>query len=187
MTRLYARPVAPAPGSGPAEEGYRVSESNTQLPVAAPLGAPGPVPCTASINARPAVEERSGTTSMCSCELETEPGPTGPILVLHVAGEIDLVTLPLLRHALAAAVGHRPGDLVVDMAAVDFCCLRGFTLLATAATTAQTNGTGYALSGLSPHLGRFATLLWPEAPFVRYSSTATAVTAIRIDQTYRPT
>jgi hypothetical protein len=28
---------------------------------------------------------------MCSSDLDTEPGPAGPILVLRVAGEIDLL------------------------------------------------------------------------------------------------
>jgi anti-anti-sigma factor len=105
-----------------------------------------------------------------------ELGPAGPILVLRVAGEIDLLNVPLLQHALDAAVDQRPGDLVVDLAGVGFCCVRGFALLFTAAATAQTNGTGYAVSGLLPHLDRIATLLWPEQHCLRYRSAAAAVT-----------
>ncbi len=142
---------------------------------------------------RPARDARTESTSTaparrtaaCSCELQTEPGPVGPILVLHVAGEIDLLTLPLLQNALTAAVEQRPGDLVVDLAAVGFCCVRGFDVLAALAATAQANGTAYALSGLPPHLDRFGAMLWSGQPCVRYRSTAAAVTAIRVDQTYR--
>jgi anti-anti-sigma factor len=125
---------------------------------------------------------------MCSLQLDTELGPAGPILVLGVAGEIDLLTLPVLQHALDAvlnaAVDQQPGDLVVDLAGVGFCCVRGFAVLAAAATTAHTNGTGYALSGVHPHLDRIATLLWPEQPCLRYRSTGAAVTAIRLDHTH---
>jgi anti-anti-sigma factor len=122
---------------------------------------------------------------MCSCELDTETGPAGAILVLRVAGEIDMATLPVVQSALTAATDQRPGDLVVDLAAVSFCCVRGFALLATAARTAQADGISYALSGLPAHLDRVATLLWPEQPWIRYRSAAAAVTAIRIDHTYR--
>ncbi len=154
------------------------------------VGPPG-----AAVRVTGAVQRDSGlvgtarldATSTCSCELDTESGPAGPILVLRVTGEIDLFTLPVLQDALTAAVEKRPGDLVVDLAGVGFCCVRGFALLATAAATAQTNRTGYALSGLPPHLDRVATLLWPEQTCVRYRSTAAAITAIRIEQTYRPT
>lgn len=128
----------------------------------------------------------SGHPSACSCELETVSGPAGPIMVLRVAGEVDVLTVAVLEHALTAAVDQQPGDLVVDLAAVLFCCVRGFALLATTATTAQRNGTDYAVSGMSPHLDRIATSLWPEQRYVRYRSAAVAVTSIRIDQTYRP-
>jgi anti-anti-sigma factor len=124
--------------------------------------------------------------SVCSWGLDTEFGPVGPILVLRVAGEIDLGTIPVLEHALATAVDQRPASLVVDLAGVGFCCARGFAVLAAAAAAAHTNGTGYALSGMSLHLDRIATLLWSERRCVRYRSAAAAVTAIRINHTYQP-
>ena len=121
----------------------------------------------------------------CSCEQHTEAGPAGDILVLRVYGEIDMLTLPAVQSALTAATDRRPSDLVVDLAAVTFCCVRGFALLAEAARTAHASGIGYTVSGLSAHLDRVATLLWPERRCVSYRSVAAAVTAIRIDQTYR--
>jgi anti-anti-sigma factor len=151
-----------------------------------PTGQCGASPVTAAVAASPGTA-RSGAVSVCSWELDTEPAPTSPIVVLRVAGEIDLLTVPVLEQALDAAVDQRPGDLVVDLAGVGFCCVQGFALLANAAATAQTNGTGYVVSGLLPHLDRIATLLWPEQPCVRYRSAAAAVTAIRIDHTCQPT
>lgn len=162
-------------------------EINTFPPAVGAHGAPVRDPCTAPSGTGPVGTERSGHAPLCSCELDTASGPTGPILVLHVAGEIDLVTLPALQHALTAAVDQRAGDLVVDLAAVSFCCVSGFALVADTAATAQTNGTNYAVSGMSPHLDRIATLVWAEQRCVRYRSTAAAVTGIRIDQIYRAT
>lgn len=155
-------------------------------PHSAAVRVPGIAPSGDTESARTA---RFDAAALCSCELATELGPAGPILVLHAVGEIDLFTLPVLQQALTAAIEKRPADLVVDLAAVGFCCVRGFAVLASAAGTAQTktNRTGYALSGLPPHLDRFATLLWPEQRCVRYRSAAAAVTAIRIEQTHRPT
>ena len=63
--------------------------------------------------------------------------------------------------------------------------MRGFVLLATAAQMMQTSGNGFAVSGMLPNLDRIATLLWPQQRCVRYRSVAAAVTAIRIEQTYR--
>ncbi len=121
----------------------------------------------------------------CSCELDFEPGPAGRIAVVRVAGEIDLVSLPSVGSALDAALDQHPADLVVDMAGVGFCGVRGFALLATAAGTAASSGIGYSVSGMLPSLDRIATLLWPERRCVRYRSVVAAVTAIRLDHTSR--
>lgn len=106
-------------------------------------------------------------------------------MVVRVAGEIDLLGLPTLRDALNVAAEGHPADLVVDLAGVVFCCVRGFALLAEAARAAQSRNVGFAVSGLSPRLNRVATLLGFEQRCVRYRSVATAVHAIRVDHTYR--
>ncbi|GAA1320600.1 STAS domain-containing protein [Pseudonocardia xinjiangensis] len=121
----------------------------------------------------------------CRCDIETETGPAGPIVVLRVFGEIDMLTRPLVRTALSTATDQAHGDLVLDLAGVSFCCVRGFELLVDLADTARAAGIHFALSGLSAHLDRVITMLWPDEPAVRYRSVAAAVTAIRIDQTYR--
>lgn len=121
-----------------------------------------------------------------SCTAELWPCPGGDIVVLHAAGEIDMLTDPVLRAALHAALDgsldQTTRHLVVDLAGVTFCCARGFALLADTARTAAATGAGYAVSGLPPALQRFAQILWTEpTPFRRYSSAAMAVTAIRAD------
>lgn len=121
----------------------------------------------------------------CSCETRNENGPTGQILVLRISGEIDLLTIALVETALTAALDRAPRDLVVDLAGVSFCCVRGFALLADALSTARADGVGYALSGLNTHLDRIATMLWTDQNLVRYRTAAAGVTAIRIDQASR--
>ena len=121
----------------------------------------------------------------CSCNLDTETGPAGPIQVLRVSGEIDTLTRPLVQTALDAVLAQTPQDLVIDLAGVRFCSVRGFALLAAAAHTARAAGIGFVLSGLTGHLDRIATLLWPEEHFIRYRSVAAAVTALRMEHTYR--
>ena len=137
---------------------------------------------------RPAAATDQGRGSVaCSCEFAVEPGPGGDIMVVRVAGEIDLLSLHVLRDALGAAADRHPADLVVDLAGVAFCCVRGFALLAEAVRTAQIRNTGFALSGLAPRLNRIATLLTFEERCVRYRSVAAAVHAIRVDRTYQLT
>jgi anti-anti-sigma factor len=109
--------------------------------------------------------------------LAIETGPGGDIVVVWVAGEVDLLTLHVLREALSAAAGCNPVALVVDLAGVAFCCVRGFALLAEAARTAQIRDIGFALCGLAPHLDRIATVLEFDQYGVRYRSVAAAVHA----------
>jgi anti-anti-sigma factor len=122
----------------------------------------------------------------CSCEFAVEPGPGGDIVVVRVAGEIDMLSLHVLRDALSAAADRNPADLVVDLAGVTFCSVRGYALLADAVRTAQSRNTGFALCGLASHMDRVATLLEFEEGCVRYRSVAAAVHAIRVEHTYRP-
>jgi len=98
----------------------------------------------------------------CWCTTESWACPTGEIVVLRVHGEIDLRTRPTVQAALTAALSRRPHHLVVDVADVTFCCVRGFALLADTGTTAAAHGTGYAICGLSPRLERYATMLWSD-------------------------
>lgn len=114
-----------------------------------------------------------------SCTTDVLFTPAGEIIVLRVSGEIDLLTLPLLEAALDAHLDQQPDHLLVDLAAVTYCCARGMNLLVTTADHAAGQGIGYAVSGLPPWLDRiWRTLFHDETP-VRYRSVATAVTAVQ--------
>jgi anti-anti-sigma factor len=111
--------------------------------------------------------------------LDIETGPAGVIAVLHLAGDIDMLTLPLLCAALIAALDIRPADLVVDLSGVRFCGVRGFVLLAAMARTTACCGIGYAVAGLGAHLDRAATRAWTGQRLCRHPDTAAAITAVR--------
>ena len=102
--------------------------------------------------------------------------------MLHMAGDIDMLTLPLVCAALITALNTRPADLVVDLSEVRFCGVRGFVLLAAMARTTATCGIGYAVAGIGPHLDRAATQAWSGQRLHRHPTTAAAVTATRPTQ-----
>ncbi|MGI9001745.1 MAG: STAS domain-containing protein [Pseudonocardia sp.] len=99
---------------------------------------------------------------MCRCVPEVVPSATGDIVVLRIDGEIDLLSLPVVRSAIAESVRRRPVDLVVDLAGLNFCCARGLDLLVTSGTTAARHGVGYSVSGLPAHLSHIWALLWTD-------------------------
>ncbi len=115
-------------------------------------------------------------------QLDIETGPAGSIAVLHLAGDIDMLTLPLVCAALITALDARPADLVVDLSEVRFCGVRGFVLLAAMAPTTASCGIGYAVAGVGPHLDRAATQAWSGQRLHRHPTTAAAVTATRRGQ-----
>ena len=123
----------------------------------------------------------------CCCDVESWASSDGEILVVRVSGELDMLTHPIVAATLAEAVSRAPRHLVVDLAAMTFCCARGFALLAETALAATTRDVAFALSGLTAHHHRIATMLQPDLGVIRYRSVADAVTAIRTDDTYRQT
>lgn len=117
-------------------------------------------------------------TPACICTTGVLPFPTGEILVLWVAGEVDLATLPVLQGALESSLGRRPAHLVVDIARVRYCSARGLSELVRGSVTAAERGVGFALSGLSPQLDRIWEKLWPGELPARYCTTATALATL---------
>ena len=122
------------------------------------------------------------SAAMWRHQLDIETGPIGSIAVLHMVGDIDMLTLPLVCAALITALDTRPADLVVDLSEVRFCGVRGFVLLAAMARTTATCGIGYAVAGVGPHLDRAATQAWSGQRLHRHPTTAAAVTATRPTQ-----
>lgn len=127
-----------------------------------------------AVPAPPAAEPAS-----CSCTREFLTAPDGQVVVLRMAGEIDLAAEPLLHTALGREWPYRFAYLIVDLTDVSFCGCSGFASLADAALRAEVAGTGMAVSGLSPHLTRHADLIWIDGLPVRYPSVAHAVMAYR--------
>ena len=126
--------------------------------------------------------------ALCSCTSTSLPSSAGEVIVLRVAGEVDLSTVPVLQAALADSVARGPCHLVVDLAGLTFCSARGLTLLVGAGRTAGGQGTGYAVTGASGLVIRLWMLLWPagELP-IRYPTAAAGVIAALVRQTDRLT
>jgi hypothetical protein len=121
-----------------------------------------------------------------SCwSLGIEAGPVGNIVVVRLAGDLDMLTLPLGWAAVITALDHHPADLVVDLSEVGFCGVRGFALLAAIARVTAAGGIGYTISGLGRHHERGANLSWTDVQIVRARNAAAAVLAIREAQALR--
>lgn len=114
-----------------------------------------------------------------SCTTDSLRCAAGEIIVLRVAGELDLFTLPKLRLAVDSSLARRPAHLVVDLTRMIFCSVRGLDLLTHLGSIAAEKNAGYAVSGVSPHLDRIWALGWAGDLPVRYRSTVVAVAAIR--------
>jgi anti-anti-sigma factor len=109
-----------------------------------------------------------GEPSAVFCwDLSIEAAPVGNIVVVRVAGDIDMLTLPLVWGAVITALDHHPADLVVDISEVGFCGVRGFALLAAIARVTAAGGIGYTVSGLGRHHERPAGLSWPDQQLER--------------------
>lgn len=110
-------------------------------------------------------DERPGVVAavaLCSCSVISHPSAAGEIVVLRVAGEVDLSSLLVLQDALTGILARRPRDLLVDLAGLTFCDVRGLALLVEAGRTAGSHGTGYALSAAPRQAHRVWTMLWDE-------------------------
>ncbi len=130
-------------------------------------------------------DDLSGSPGRCSCSTESLRTTVGDLLVLRVAGEIDLCTLPTLQRALEDSLGRRPAHLIVDLARTTFCSVRGLEMLTRTGHTAAQEATGYAVTGVPPRLNRVWVLGWDGELPVRYRSIVVAVAAIRAHHTHR--
>src|SRR5688500_8043398 len=121
---------------------------------------------------------RVDAAASCSCTATSIPAPAGEVLVLRVAGEVDLLTLDVLQGALTCGLARGPCHLLVDLAELSFCSVRGLSLLVQAGRTATGQGTGYSVTAASRHTNRALTVLWPagELP-TQYPTAATGVPA----------
>jgi len=115
---------------------------------------------------------------MCSCTAVSLPSPAGEVIVVQVAGEVDLSTVAVLRNALSDSLARGPRELIVDLAAMTFCDLDGLRLLVETGATAGGRGIGYAVAGVPTQSGKVWLLLWPPAELpMQFATAAEAVLA----------
>ena len=115
---------------------------------------------------------------LCECTAVSLGAPPEDVIVVRVAGEVDLFTGPVLQAALADSLARGPCDLLIDLAAMTFCDVRGLAMLVQAGATAAECEVGYAVAAAPRQLRRVWPMLWPAAdPPVQYPSTAAGVRA----------
>lgn len=95
----------------------------------------------------PALPVPTRSAPLTARRTEYRPG----LLVLTFAGEIDALTLPILKRELAASP---PGTTVVDLSQVAFLGLAGARTLAAAAELAATEGGRFGVVANSRTLAR---------------------------------
>jgi anti-anti-sigma factor len=87
----------------------------------------------------------------CTCGTTSTSSPTGEsIVVLRIAGDLDLATVSFLTTVLTAVLSQRPDHLIVDLDELRFCAARGLAAIAEAGVTATNHGTRYGVSAASP-------------------------------------
>jgi anti-anti-sigma factor len=115
---------------------------------------------------------------LCECTAVSFGAPPDDVIALRVAGEVDLLTGPVLQAALADSLARGPCDLLVDLAAMTFCDVRGLAMLVQAGSTAAERGVGYAVAAAPRQVWRIWPMLWPAAELpVQYPSAAAGVLA----------
>jgi anti-sigma B factor antagonist len=136
----------------------------------------------------------SGAAAWCSvfCATRSVLCAAGEIVVLRVVGEVDLRTVAVVQAALEQGLAADPAHLLVDLAAMTFCCARGLDLFTQTAHRTAGKATSFAVSGVSPQIARVWTLGWDGDLPSRHYSIATAMTAVlgcqgRLDTAVCPT
>lgn len=80
--------------------------------------------------------------------------PDPATVILHVAGEIDLLTEPLLAEHLRELLANRPEFLIIDLSKISFMGATGLSVLIKARYTAVRDGTAIKLRNPSRHAAR---------------------------------
>ena len=123
---------------------------------------------------RGVVGDAGDRAGRCWWRVRALSGSSGEIVVLSVAGEVDLCSIGVLRAALDRAWSSRPAYVLVDVAGLSFCSARGMAELVAAGRPVAGTATGYAVSGVSPVMQRCWSALWPAADLPVHFPSATA-------------
>lgn len=112
--------------------------------------------------------------------------PAGEIVVLGVAGDLDLATVDVVAAALDEALARLPAVLVIDLTDVGFCDVRGAELLRRAGQVATETLARYDVSGECASLDRICAVLWPGMVAARHGNVSDALAATGLDDRFRP-
>jgi anti-anti-sigma factor len=141
--------------------------------------APEP-PTRADKRLHQAAPDVPASSCRCRCSTATLSTPAGDIVVLRVAGEVDLGTLAVLDAALDDVLDRQPDHLIVDLTGLVFCSSRGLTAITRTARAAAANGIRYSMSGASPPFARLWPRYWPDgdAPPIHRTTAAAVLSAV---------
>jgi anti-anti-sigma factor len=123
---------------------------------------------------------RGDPTVWCTCSTTStsSSSSTGAsIIVLRVAGELDLATVEFLITALTAVLHQRPDHLIVDLAELSFCDARGLAAIAEAGVTATNDGTSFSVSAASALMLRCWAQFWANEQPTQFPTSVAAVSA----------
>lgn len=98
---------------------------------------------------------------LCKCTAMSVAAPPDEVIVVRVAGEVDVFTCSVLQGALVDSLARSPCFLLVDLAGMTFCGVRGLTTLVQAGATAAERGIGYAVASAPAQVTRLWPMLWP--------------------------
>jgi anti-sigma B factor antagonist len=112
-----------------------------------------------------------------SDELTVETGTSAVGPVLHVRGELDLTTGPVLRSAVREAPLCADQWLIVELAGLEFCDSAGMSALIAARNCATAALAGFALAGVPRHLLTALRVVGLDQVFAMYSTVEVTIEA----------
>ncbi|MEJ3654030.1 STAS domain-containing protein [Actinomycetes bacterium KLBMP 9759] len=123
------------------------------------------------------------TNGGCTCSTTLLPSPAGEIIVLWIAGEVDLSSRQLVQTAVDASIDQHPSHLQIDLSRLVFCDGATLALLVRAGLTAAARGIGYSISAPPRQAERVWVLLWPAVSIpTRHASAGAGVIAAMAGQ-----
>lgn len=115
---------------------------------------------------------------LCSCVVTSSRADCGEVVLLRVLGEVDLSSVGVVEDAITAVRRGPAVHLVVDLAGVTFCGLRGLALMVRTAAAATACGVGFSVCGASAQSVAVWSILWSAAEQpTRHPDAATAMLA----------
>lgn len=126
---------------------------------------------------------RSPGVDPVPCTVESQP--VGEVAVLRLAGDLDLAGLPVVSHAVRAALETRPVGLVLDLGGVPFCDTVGLRLLLSSASKARAQGCAIALAAVCPGVRDFLARVCADRTLPAYADVAEAIEGLMLTAAWR--